>query len=157
MTVAFMGLLDAMLTERVGLRTGRRLLAPLLVTGIASVWYWEWTESRGAGDLRFYALVQFGSLTLVLLLLLLYPPSYRGTGYLLAGLGAYGLSKLLEGADYQIFAAGRIVSGHTLKHLAAAAGAACVVALLRRRRHEPTDIAQDARLRSDRSVAGAAR
>lgn len=156
MTVAFMGLLAAMLTERVGIRAGRLLFAPLLAAGIASVWYWSWTEAAGAGDLRFYALVQFGSLALVLLLLVLYPPAYSGSGYLFAGLTLYGLSKVFEAADYQIFSLGRIVSGHTLKHLAAAAGAACVVGMLRRRTHAPSDLAQDARRPPRRAVVRAA-
>ncbi|MBH0210122.1 MAG: alkaline phytoceramidase, partial [Nitrospira sp.] len=40
MTFGFMGLLTAILTERVGLRTGRLLLGPLLLLGVGSVVYW---------------------------------------------------------------------------------------------------------------------
>jgi hypothetical protein len=36
--------------------------------------------------------------------------------------------------DRQIYAFTRVVSGHTLKHLAAAAGVGCVEAMLRMRR-----------------------
>jgi hypothetical protein len=42
-------------------------------------------------------------------------------------------SKGLEIADRQIFAIGEIVSGHTLKHLAAAGGVACLIGMLRAR------------------------
>lgn len=158
MTVAFMGLLAALISERIGVGMGRRLLVPLLVAGITSVGYWYWTEAHGAGDLRFYVLVQFGSLALVLLLLLLYPPRYPGSGYLFAGLLLYALSKLFEIADDSIFQAGRIVSGHTLKHLAAAAGAAGVImALSRRRAHEPSDVVEDDRGRPRRALAGTGR
>lgn len=130
MTVAFVGLVTAMLAERVSPRLAR-LLGPLLLLGVGSVAYRYWSELRGGGDLRSYALVQFGSLLVVVLLLLLYPARYPGTGYLLAGLGLYAGAKLLEAAAAEIQALGQVVSGPTLEHLAAGAGAACVVAMLR--------------------------
>ena len=51
MTVGFMGLFAAMLTERVNPRLGRALLVPLIFAGVGSVVYWFWTELRGVGDL----------------------------------------------------------------------------------------------------------
>jgi hypothetical protein len=133
MTVAFVGLVAALLAEWVSPRLGRLTLGPLLALGVGSVAYWYWSELRGAGDLRPYLLVQFGSLLVVALLLVLYPAPCRGTGYLVAGLGLYAGAKLLEAADARIYALGQVVSGHTLKHLVAAAGVACVVATLRAR------------------------
>ncbi|MBH0197756.1 MAG: alkaline phytoceramidase, partial [Nitrospira sp.] len=129
----FMGLLTAILTERVGLRAGRLLLGPLLLLGVGSVAYWYWSEVQGQGDLRLYVLVQNGSLLLVLLLLLLYPARDPGTGYLVVGLGAYAVAKWLDAADHRIFALGQIASGHTLKHLVAAFAVACLLAMLWRR------------------------
>jgi hypothetical protein len=136
MTVGFMGLLTAVLAERVSLPVARSLFAPLLVIGAASVGYWYWSEVHGAGDLRLYLLVQFGSLLVVVLLLVLYPARYVGSGYLVAGLAAYGVAKVLELADARIFARGQIISGHTLKHLVAAGGVACLVGMLRARSNE---------------------
>ncbi len=133
MTFGFMGLLTAVLTERVGLRAGQLLLGPLLLLGVGSVTYWYWSEIRGQGDLRLYVLVQNGSLLLVLLLLLLYPARYPGTGYLVVGLSVYAVAKLFEAADHRIFALGHIVSGHTLKHLVSAGAVACLLAMLRTR------------------------
>lgn len=133
MTFGFMGLLTAVLTERVGLRAGRLLLGPLLLLGVGSVAYWYWSEVQGQGDLRLYVLVQNGSLLLVLLLLLLYPARDPGTGYLVVGLGAYAVAKWLDATDHRIFAMGQIVSGHTLKHLVAAFATACLLAMLWRR------------------------
>ena len=130
MTLGFMGLLTAMLGERVSLIGARRAFIPLLVFGALSVAYWSWSEARDRGDLRFYLLVQFGSLVCVVLLILLYPNRYRASGYLIAGLGAYVAAKILEVYDRRVFAFGRIVSGHTLKHLLAATGLACLVAML---------------------------
>jgi hypothetical protein len=72
-------------------------------------------------------LVQFGSLLLVVLLLVLYPPRHTGTWHLVVGLAAYAAAKVLVVGDREIFARGQIVSGHTLKHLAAAGGVACLL------------------------------
>jgi len=133
MAVGFMGLLTALLAERVSLTVARWLFAPLLSAGAASVAYWYWTELQGVGDLRFYFLVQFGSLLLVSLILLLYPARYPGTKYLVAALAMYAAAKGFEVADQPIFRLGEIVSGHTLKHLVAAGGVACLVGMLRAR------------------------
>lgn len=133
MAVAFMGLLTAVIAERVGVRAARALLVPLLLLGAASVLHWHWTESRGAGDLRFYALVQFGSLLVVILLVALVPARYPGTALLVGGLVLYGGAKLLEAGDDAIFRATGAVSGHTLKHVVSALAVGCVAAALRAR------------------------
>jgi hypothetical protein len=133
MTIGFMGFLTAVLAERVGLSVARWLFTPLLALGAVSVGYWYWSEVQGAGDLRLYLLVQFGSLLVVVLLLILYPARYGGGRYLVAGLAAYVAAKGFELADGPVFALGRIVSGHTLKHLVAAGGVACLVGMLRAR------------------------
>jgi hypothetical protein len=46
----------------------------------------------------------------------------------------YALAKLLEFLDEKIFSLGSIVSGHTLKHLAAAAASLAILRLLQTRR-----------------------
>jgi hypothetical protein len=68
-----------------------------------------------------------------LLLLVLYDPRYSGTRYLFAGVGAYVAAKVFEMADQAIFSFGHLVSGHSLKHLAAAGGVGCIVAMLQTR------------------------
>jgi hypothetical protein len=132
MTVGFMGLLTAVIAERVSNRAARTLFVPLLVLGTASVGYWYWSEIRGAGDLRPYALVQFGSLLAIVIALLL-DPRNRDDRYFFLGLGAYLLAKAFESADRPIYEAWNIVSGHTIKHLMAAVGLWFIVVLLRQR------------------------
>ena len=144
-----------LLAERLSLRLGRRLFGPLLFIGAVSVAYWYWSELQHAGDLRLYLLVQFGSLILVVLLLAFYPSRYGGTGYLVAGLVAYTAAKGLELADREIFAIGHIVSGHTLKHLAAAGGVMCLVAMLRIRARLPTRELPSPNQRLQPAAAGA--
>jgi predicted membrane channel-forming protein YqfA (hemolysin III family) len=134
MTFGFMGLLTALVAERISLTAARRLLIPLATLGAASVGYWYWSELQGAGDLRAYVLVQFGSLLVVAVLLGVYPTRYSGAAFLWAGLIAYAAAKLFELADGPIMKIGHVVSGHTLKHLAAAGAAGCIAYMLRARR-----------------------
>jgi hypothetical protein len=138
MAVAFMALFAAVVAERVNLKAGLRLMPLLVAAGLASVLYWHWTERQGCGDLRFYYLVQFYPMLILPLLLLFFPARYTGTSYLLGALGWYLLAKVFEHPlDAPIFALGGIVSGHTLKHLAAALAAFWVLEMLRRRRPVP--------------------
>jgi MoaA/NifB/PqqE/SkfB family radical SAM enzyme len=120
MTIGFMSLLAITIGERIDRRAGAWLLAPLLLTGIASVVLWERSEQAGHGDLRFYLLVQFAPLVAIPLMLWLFPPRYTRTVDLLISLGFYALAKVLEVADGTVYEAGHIVSGHTLKHVSAA-------------------------------------
>jgi hypothetical protein len=134
MTVAFMSLLAAMIAERISVRAGNLLLAPLVILGIASVAYWRWSALAGAENLRPYMAVQFGSIALVLAIALLYRSRYTRGAAIFAVAAAYGVAKVLESLDREIYALGDWVSGHTLKHLAAAAGVWLLLAALQRRR-----------------------
>lgn len=134
MTLGFMSVLAAVISERVSLKAGIRLLAPLLLIGLASVLYWRVTEARGEGDLRLYAIVQFYPLLAIPVLLGLFPPRYtRGSEFLVA-LAVYGAAKVFELADAGIFAAGGMISGHSLKHIVAAASALWILDMLRKRK-----------------------
>jgi hypothetical protein len=134
MAMGFMALVSAVIVERVSVKAGLWLLVPLVGLGIASVVYWELTQRHGRGDLRPYALAQFGSLLILLLLIALFPARYTRKYDFGISLGLYALAKLLEAADRPIFAIGRIVSGHTLKHLAAAVSAYWIIRMLELRR-----------------------
>jgi hypothetical protein len=132
MTLVFMSIVAAVVVERVSLRAGLWLLPLLLLIGIASVLQWHASELCGAGDLRFYAAVQTYS-AVVLLVALLFPSRYsRGSDFAVV-VGFYALAKVLELLDKPIFALGNIVSGHTLKHLAAAAAGYWILRMLRKR------------------------
>jgi hypothetical protein len=133
MTVGFMGLLSATIAERINHGFGIRWLLPLVLLGIASVVYWNRTELAGAGDLRPYVLVQFGSLLVLILILILFPPKYTGGRYIGYAIGFYALAKVLELADVAIYRVLRVVSGHTLKHLAAASAIVWIVWMLKMR------------------------
>ncbi|MBL8792668.1 MAG: ceramidase domain-containing protein [Planctomycetia bacterium] len=127
MAVAFMALFCAILSERLCATLGRWLLGPLLLAGVGSVAYWAWYD-----DLRPYYFVQFFPLAALPPIVLLFPPRYTGTRWLLGALACYVLAKVCEHPyDGVIFhATGECVSGHTLKHLLAALGAYCLLRML---------------------------
>ena len=133
MTLGFMGILSAMVAERISVRAGVRLLPLLVLAGVLSVAYWYWTETQGRGDLRPYFDVQFGSLLILLAVLILFPPRYTHTWCVVVAISFYVGAKLLESFDPEIYAIGHVVSGHTLKHLAAASGGCLIVLMLQRR------------------------
>jgi hypothetical protein len=139
MTIVFMSLVAALVAERINLRIGLWLLPILLFIGVSSVFQWYISELRGVGDLRFYATVQAYSV-LFLFMALLFPARYTGGSDLAIVAGFYVLAKVLETLDRQIFSLGHIVSGHTLKHLAAAFAGYWILRMLQRRRPIP-DIA----------------
>ena len=98
------------------------MLFPLILIGILSVVYWDFTESIGEGDLRIYSIVQFLPILLIPLLLLIYGSSLSGRGWIFAIIACYGCAKGAEIFDDQIYQSIGF-SGHSLKHLAAAYGA----------------------------------
>lgn len=137
MAIAFMSLVAAVIAERLSLRAGLWLLPVLLLIGLGSVWHWHLSEMRGVGDLRFYAAVQAYSV-LVLVIALFMPPRYTRGSDLAVVAGFYVLAKVLEMLDRPIFGTGHMVSGHTLKHLAAAAAGYWVLRMVRKRRPLPS-------------------
>ena len=135
MTIAFMSFFSLAVMERFSEKAGLFLLPVLLVVGAGSVFYWDHTESLGNGDLRAYALVQFLPMLLLPLMFWLLPARYSGMKYLGYVLCWYLLAKILEYFDAAIFEiAGGVVSGHTLKHVAAAIAVYMMVVYVTKRR-----------------------
>jgi hypothetical protein len=125
---AAMALFAVLLAERFGPRIGGRLLAPLVLLGLASALYWGITD-----DLRPYGFAQFFPIAgIILLVSLTRAPYSNGYGYLVT-IGFYALAKVAESTDRAVFDATGQVSGHTLKHLFAAAGAWWILRMMRRR------------------------
>jgi hypothetical protein len=133
MSVAFMAFASAVVADRLHARAGNGwLLLVLIALGLWSLGYWEHTERLGRGDLRFYAFVQFYPVVLLPVVIWLFPAyRYLAGRYLGWVVAWYGLSKVLEHFDAEVFQIlGYTVSGHSLKHLVAAASAFVVVWVL---------------------------
>jgi len=129
MTLCFAAILAAVVEERVDAKAGAMLLRPLLAIGIFSLLLWRWTD-----DLRLYAWAQFFPFLALLLILSLFPAKYTDTPYWVGAAALYALAKLLEYYDHEVYSFGGIVSGHTLKHLAAAAACFAILKLFQVRR-----------------------
>lgn len=133
MAIAFMSLLAAIITERVSRTTGVRLLVPLIALGVGSVVYWAMFE-----DLWPYYVVQFGSMAMLLVLGALFPSRYTKGGLLFLVIAVYSVAKLLETYDRHIYDLGHWVSGHSLKHVAAAYGGYLIMHSVMRRSVRPS-------------------
>ena len=136
MVVAFMSLVAAQIVDRVDIKAGLFLLVPLVLVGVATVLYWRASERTDAGNVMPYAVLQ-GYSAVILLLLALQPSRYTHANHLYWIFIAYLGAKLLEHFDREILAFGNLVSGHTLKHLAAAVAAVMVCRMLALRRPWP--------------------
>ena len=133
MTLTFMALFSAILGENISVRAGRISLWPLLAAGIASVSYWHITEQAGAGDLRFYAVIQFLPLVLIPVIMLQFKSPFNSNRILLWMLMAYALAKVAELYDGGIYQMWNLMGGHALKHLFAALGIYCYYLALKHR------------------------
>ena len=115
MAIGFASLLTLFLVDHLKIQNYvlcLSLVNSISVLAVINV-YW------GLGDLRPYLIVQFGFLLLILAMAIVINKGRIPRKYLLLGLKFYILAKLLEVMDHQIFEAVGI-SGHTLKHIAAA-------------------------------------
>ena len=128
MSIGFMGILALAIEERLDAKAGAILLWPLIAIGVFSLLLWRWN-----GDLRLYGWVQFFPCAALLLLFLFFPPKYTDTFYWLIAAALYALAKLLELYDSTIYSAGAILSGHTLKHIAAAAACCAILRYFQKR------------------------
>lgn len=117
MSMGFMALYTILLAEHIDSRL-RTFLYPGLVIGVTSVMVWAITA-----DLRFYFWIQFSSFITIPIILFLFPSRYGHKYWYFITLLLYGLAKWTEIKDSEIyFGTGELISGHSLKHILAAAG-----------------------------------
>jgi hypothetical protein len=133
--LACAGLLAAVRAETAPQGNRPHVLPLLALAAVLSVAWWHFGEANGGGDLRPYLLIQ----GLPLLLIPLWQWIYRAPR---ADRQAFGLAIILyvaakaaELLDHELLATLGWMSGHTLKHLLAAAAAAVIVKRLAGRTH----------------------
>jgi hypothetical protein len=126
MTVVFMPLLAATYAERLRWRSDLPLLV-LTLLGIGSVVYWKLSD-----NLMPYLVAQGGAILLILLALVVLPTPWTERRMLWPALGCYAIAFVSEKMDLEIFRATHgVISGHTIKHLAAAAAFYFILHMLR--------------------------
>lgn len=129
MTLSFAAIVALAVKERANAKLGDIALWLLLAIGLLSLLLWLWTD-----DLRLYIWAQFLPYLVLPLLFLIYPPKYTGTYLWIAAAALYALAKLFEFSDHAVYSAGYFLSGHTLKHLAAAAACFAILRYFQTRR-----------------------
>lgn len=130
MTIGLMSFVAIVIGEYVSVDWGKRLLVPLLIVGAGSVLYWVYV-----GDLRPYAIVQFLPI-LVIPVIVIVRRSHSDLGpYIACMIAMYVAAKIPEYYDARFFAAGNLLSGHSLKHVLSALAPACLLAGFWKRQH----------------------
>ncbi len=138
MTLAFMGILVALLGEHLSPKLERYLLLPALGLGFFSVYHWSRVD-----DLRLYIWVQAIPLITVPVLLWLFNSNYTHRRYLVYALACYALAKVVEFTDEAVLGlTGDLIGGHAAKHLLAALGSWMLYEMLRRRKRAGAGVAQ---------------
>ncbi|HEY7963082.1 MAG TPA: ceramidase domain-containing protein [Steroidobacteraceae bacterium] len=128
MIIAFVGLAFAVIEESTAKRAPLIFLLAALALGVASVWWW-----RRSGDMRLYSWMQLAPLACAGTSVVLNWVTPEMRRALAASFAWYVLAKLAELYDERIYAAtDHLVSGHTLKHLLAAASAVVILTAQRR-------------------------
>lgn len=141
MTIVFMALLAATISELINIKLGFLLLFPLLILGIGSVYYWHYSEIIGVGDLRLYAWVQFYPVIALPVIIFLYhdpkqQPALKAFGWIVIW---YIVAKICEQLDTPIY---RVIgiSGHTFKHLASAVSTWYFIVLFHKKHIHPNSL-----------------
>lgn len=130
MTIAFVALFAALMSEHSSEGLEHRLLWLGLALGIASVCWWRFSD-----DLRLYAWVQGAPLLAIPFVVAMFPGRHTHRVYLLYGLGFYVLAKAMEFYDQGLFdLTAQFISGHAVKHLLAALAPLMLLLMLMRRR-----------------------
>ena len=137
MTISFMSFFAIIIGEYINIKIGNLLMWPLLGIGIISVFYWNYTEGQGQGELRIYMLVQFLPMLLIPLIVLLFDSRSASSKHIWLMLLAYAIAKVFEATDHSIYSCGHLISGHTIKHFFAALAPLILIARILKSRHIP--------------------
>jgi len=138
MSIMFGAFVAAVITERIDVEFGVKLLPFLVLFSIATVAQWYYSELHRHGDLGWYAALQIYSVLVLLAAPILRPRYTRNWDFLIV-FALYALAKIFETLDHRIYSLGHIVSGHTLKHLAAAVAGYWILRMLQNRTLLPSE------------------
>lgn len=116
MVLGFISLIGLLIADRINRKLGLITFYILFVLSVVTLALWRLNYL----DLRPYLLIQFGALLFLILILFLKPRGTISNGAIWISFGFYFLAKIFEIADGSIWNLTGFISGHTMKHLAAA-------------------------------------
>ena len=132
--IGIVTLLSTVLIERINANIGFISLPCLILFGVGSVIYWDWSEQFGLGNLNYYIVVQFYSILAIIVFSKYFSSRYtRGAGIYVVII-LYALAKLAETLDHEIYSLGHVISGHSVKHLFVGMAVFWIVHMLQNRR-----------------------
>jgi len=120
MTLVFVSFYALIIIDFYSLRIGKLVFLIFLPLGILSVVHWHITELNGAGDLRWYSIIQFYPMLTIPFIIFRKGVIQIHRQLVIYVLSLYALAKLaefLDGAIHEFVG----YSGHSIKHLIAAA------------------------------------
>ena len=129
MTIGFMGLFIAILSEYVNPNIDKFVLIPASLVGLSSVIYWHFID-----DLRFYYWIQLIPLLTIPIVMIVFKSKFTHQRYLIYALMFYLLAKITETYDREIFSfTYQQISGHFLKHILASLGPLYIYFMIKKR------------------------
>lgn len=129
MTIGFMGLFIAILSEYVNSNIERYVIVPAILLGLFSVIYWHYAD-----DLRFYIWIQLIPFLTIPVVMILFKGKYTLQKYLIFALIFYLSAKVTEEYDKEIFSITyEQLSGHSMKHILASIVPLYIYLMLKKR------------------------
>ncbi len=132
--IGIVALLSTVLIERINTNIGFILLPFFILFGVGSVIYWDWSEQSGLGNLNYYIVVQLYSILAIILLSKYFFSRYTGGTGIYVVIIVYAFAKLAESLDHEIYSLGKMISGHSVKHLLVGLAVFQIVRILQNRR-----------------------
>ena len=117
MTIVFVSFFSLVIHQYVSKKIAANSLIPLIISGILSVVYWIYTESKGTGDLRWYIIIQYYPLIAILIVLISSWKNIKGRSWILLASFFYVIAKIFETQLDELFFEKYHFSGHSIKHL----------------------------------------
>ena len=133
-SIGIVTLLSIVLIERVNTNIGFLSLPFLILFGVGSVIYWDWSERSGLGNLNYYIVVQLYSILAIILLSKYFFSRYTGGESIYVVIIIYAFAKFAEILDHEIYSLGKVISGHSVKHLLVGLAVFQIVGILQNRR-----------------------
>lgn len=116
MVLGFISLIGLLIADRINKSIGLKTFYILFVLAVITLALWRLNYL----DLRPYLIIQFGALLFVVLIILLKSRGTISNSAIWTSFGLYILAKVFEITDSFIWNLTGFISGHTMKHLAAA-------------------------------------